>query len=152
MERGSGEFGGGREEDVVHNGLGEVFEKGVEQLAATSDNMCNHVALHQGNKILEVQDQERPWIGEGKVRQGKVVLGVKGWHLRRGGVHHIHSLDEVGESVINVSRERFVVVGLYIVQIIILIRDMNRVESCCSLPPNIGAGVLNVSFKRGVRE
>ena len=67
-------------------------------------------------------------------------------------MHHIHSLDEVGESVINVSWERFVVVGLYIVQIIILIRDINRVESCCSLPSNIGAGVLNVSFKRDVRE
>ena len=51
MERGSGEFGGGREEDVAHNGLGEVFEEGVEdaprvcvlclQLAAASDNVCN---------------------------------------------------------------------------------------------------------------
>ena len=86
------------------------------------------------------------------MRQGKVVLGVKGWHLRRGGVHQIHSLDQVGESVIDISRERFVVVRLHIVHIIILIRDMKRIESCCSLPPNVGAGVLNVGFKRGVRE
>ena len=162
MERGSRVFGGGREEDVVNNGLGEVFEEGVEdvprvcvlflQVGAASDHVCNHLPLHQGDKVLEIQNQERPRISERKVRQGKVVLGVKSGHLRRGGVHQIHSLNQVSESVIDVSRERFVVVRLRVVHIIILIRDMNRIESCCSLPPNVCAGVLKVSFKRGVRE
>ena len=67
-------------------------------------------------------------------------------------MHLIHSLNQVSESVINVSRERFVVVRLRVAHVIILIRDMNRIESCRSLPPNVGPGVLEVSFKRGVRE
>ena len=114
--------------------------------------MGNHVAFQQGNMLLEIQNQDRPRIGESEVRQGEVMLGVEGGHLRRSGVHLIRSLNKVSESFINVSRERFVVVRLSVVHVIILIRDMSRIESCRGAESNVSSGILEVDVQSCGRE
>ena len=107
------------------------------QVRAASNHVGNHMTFQQGNIVLKVEGQNRPRIGEREVRKGKVVLRVEAGQLRRGCVHLVNSLKKVGESLVNVSRERFIVIGLYIVQVIVFFGDGSRFKSGRSVPPNV---------------
>ena len=99
------------------------------QVGAASNRVGNHMTFQQGNIALKVKDQNRPRIGEREVGEGQVVLRVEAGQLGRVCVHQVNRLKKVSEGLVNVSGERFVVVGLYIVHVIVLFGDGSRIKS-----------------------
>ena len=94
--------------------------------------------FHQGNIVLKVKYQNRPRIGEREVREGKVVLRVEAGQLRRVCVHLVDRLKKVSEGFVNVGRDRFIVVRLGIVHVVIFFWDWSWIESGRSMPSDVG--------------